>query len=758
MKMIKYILGFLFLGLQLIAQNEFIINTYTDSTQRDPQIDKDNLGNYVVVWTSLNQIDVSHADDIYLQKFNAADQKIGAEELVNTVTENNQEKPAVAMNGSGMFVVVWASYTDFNSIYDIKARIYKNNLPIGAEFLVNTTTNFSQTNPDVAIDNNGNFVITWDSWYQDGSNKGVYAQMFDTNGNKVGSEFLVNSTTLLSQERPVIKKFEDGDFIIIWESWKQDIATPAGYGIYGKIYNSAGVVTKDEFKLNNYVNDYQWFGDILVYPSKEFIAVWCSWEQDGDDGGIFLQKFNADGTTVGGEILVNKTTAYYQWLPKIKALDNGNIAVIWSSWKQDGDREGVYTQFFDSNLNKISFECRVNDYTTSYQWEPVLIPKSGNSILAVYSSWGIINDDYEIVGRVFEPTFPQAIIQPGSYLQTAGVNTSKIVVHVLDSTLVTNNNYEITYTATGTKKATANIVNTTSGATVVSNYSLENGEGMFYLSPAFEGLAVEFIPEFDFALNLNNSVFTNNSGTNVTFQLAAASGTVVLAPIDCKLVWGNTDTLATGRYAFPLDSAYGNTGVRDVELPFIITDVTNNERMRVFIAEPNTTKNKRWDPGETIILLTPVQYQTNFPNFHAQIKTVKPTGNVIYPNIGDEQTVLTYRPIKTGDKVNFTANKSLITTGVEENNITPEKFELKQNYPNPFNPSTTISFNIPQDGKVKLSIYNILGQKLTTLVDDYKTKGNYKIMFNGSNFASGVYIYSLQYGNQILTRKMMMVK
>ena len=79
--------------------------------------------------------------------------------------------------------------------------------------------------------------------------------------------------------------------------------------------------------------------------------------------------------------------------------------------------------------------------------------------------------------------------------------------------------------------------------------------------------------------------------------------------------------------------------------------------MRVFIAEPNTTKNKRWDPGETIILLTPVQYQTNFPNFHAQIKTVKPTGNVIYPNIGDEQTVLTYRPIKTGDKVNFTAIK-----------------------------------------------------------------------------------------------------
>ncbi len=758
MKTIKYILGFLFLGLQLFAQNEFIVNTYTDSTQRDPQIDKDNSGNYVIVWTSLNQISVNNADEIYLQKFNSANQKIGSEELVNSVTEKNQEKPAIAMNGNGMFVITWASYSDFNSIYDIKARIYKNNQPIGPEFLVNTTTAYTQTNPDVAIDNNGNFVITWDSWYQDGSNKGIYAQMFDSNGNKQGAEFLVNTSTLLSQERPVIKKYDDGGFIIIWESWKQDIATPAGYGIYGKIYNAGGSLVKDEFKLNNYVNDYQWFGDVLVYPSKEFVVVWCSWEQDGDDGGIYMQKFNADANPVGGEILVNKTTAYYQWLPKIKALDNGNIAVVWSSWKQDGDREGVYTQFFDSNLNKISFECRVNDYSASYQWEPVFIPKSGNTILAVYSSWGIANNDYEIVGRLFEPTYPQAIIQPGSYQQTTGVNTSKIVVNVIDSTLVTNNNYEITYTTTGTKKAKADIVNTTTGATVVSNFPIENGEGIFYLTPQFEGLAVEFIPEFDFALNLNNSAFTNVSGTNITFQLLAAAGTVVLAPIDCKLIWGNTDTLSTGRYAFPLDTAYSNSGVREVQLPFYVINQTDNQRMRVYISEPTATKNKRWDPGETIVLLTPVQYQTSFPNFHAQIKTFKPTGNIIYPNVGDEQTILTYRPIKTGDKINFTANKSLITTDVKDNTISPDKFELKQNYPNPFNPSTTISFNIPQDGKVKLLVYNILGEKISTLIDDYKLKGNYKIMFNGSNFASGVYIYALQYGNKILTRKMMMVK
>lgn len=742
----------------ILAQNEFVVNTYQDTTQRDPQIAKDAAGNYVVVWTTLNKISAQAQNEITLQKFNTNDQKIGTEEIVNTITAFNQEKPAIAMNASGMFVIVWASYSDFNSIYDIKARIYKNNTPIGNEFLVNTYTLGSQTNPDVAIDDYGNFVVTWDSWYQDGSNKGVYAQMFDQNGNKVGSEFLVNTTTINSQQRPIIKKFNDGKFIIVWESWNQDSASPSGYGLYGKIYDANGNIIKNEFPLNTYTTNYQWFADLALYPDNSFIAVWCSWGQDGFGGGIYMQKFDPQGNKIGGEILVNKTIVNYQWLPKIAILNNQNIAVIWSSWLQDGDREGIYATIFDKDLNKLSFENIVNQYTNSYQWEPVFIPKDGNNLLVVYSSWGIIGKCYDIVARYFTPTFPQAIIQPSAYNLTSGNNTSKIIVHVIDSLQVTNNNYEITFTETGTKKVKADIVNTTTGNTVIENYKIEGGEGVFYLTPTFEGIAVEFIPEFDFELDLNNSVFNNVSGTNIVFQVLAASGTVKLAPIDCILSWGNTDTLANGRYAFPLDSAYSTSGIREIQIPFIVTDITNNQRMRIFISEPAATKNKRWDPGETIILLTPVQYQTSFPNFHAQIKTIKPTGNIIYPNTGDTQLILTTRPIKTGDKFTFTASKNLITTPVLDDQIAPDKFELEQNYPNPFNPSTTISFTIPKEGKVALYIYNILGEKVTTLVDEFLLKGNYKYNFNASNFASGVYIYSLRYNNKIISKKMVLLK
>lgn len=88
----------------------------------------------------------------------------------------------------------------------------------------------------------------------------------------------------------------------------------------------------------------------------------------------------------------------------------------------------------------------------------------------------------------------------------------------------------------------------------------------------------------------------------------------------------------------------------------------------------------------------------------------------------------------------------------------PNKFKLDQNYPNPFNPSTVIKFSIPERGAVNLSVYNLLGEKITTLINDQLNTGSYSVTFDASNFASGVYFYRLSFGNNIVTRKMMFLK
>jgi uncharacterized membrane protein len=86
------------------------------------------------------------------------------------------------------------------------------------------------------------------------------------------------------------------------------------------------------------------------------------------------------------------------------------------------------------------------------------------------------------------------------------------------------------------------------------------------------------------------------------------------------------------------------------------------------------------------------------------------------------------------------------------------EYSLNQNYPNPFNPSTIISFSIAQRSNVNLSIFNILGEKVATLINETKDAGNYEAEFNASNLTSGIYIYKLEAGNFQSTKKMMLLK
>lgn len=110
---------------------------------------------------------------------------------------------------------------------------------------------------------------------------------------------------------------------------------------------------------------------------------------------------------------------------------------------------------------------------------------------------------------------------------------------------------------------------------------------------------------------------------------------------------------------------------------------------------------------------------------------------------------------ETGDIYHFKTGVTAVNTKVPD---IPQKFSLSQNYPNPFNPSTRIEYSLPHSEYVTLKVYNIVGQEVKTIVNNYKNAGNYIVNFNADDIPSGVYFYSLHAGNFSQVKKMILLK
>ncbi|MCG6915068.1 T9SS type A sorting domain-containing protein, partial [bacterium BMS3Abin03] len=102
--------------------------------------------------------------------------------------------------------------------------------------------------------------------------------------------------------------------------------------------------------------------------------------------------------------------------------------------------------------------------------------------------------------------------------------------------------------------------------------------------------------------------------------------------------------------------------------------------------------------------------------------------------------------------------QNTITGIIQTANTIPNRFELYQNYPNPFNPSTTIKYDLPKQSRVKIEVYDILGRKVATLVDETKIAGSYQVIWNANRSASGVYFYRIETGNYCATKKLLLLK
>jgi hypothetical protein len=215
---------------------EFRANTYTTKNQGLPSVAADSAGNYVVTWHSyVGDMGGGFLDyDILGQRYASSGIPLGNEFRVNTYTTDYQVDPSVATDAAGNFVIVWKSDLQDGSISGVFGqRFSMTGAPLGSEFRVNTYTTNIQNNPDVAADAAGNFVVTWTDG-QFGPVTTIHAQRFATSGVPLGLEFRVNTFVTNYQQDSSVASDSVGNFVVTWESFGQD---GSEYGVFGQRYS-----------------------------------------------------------------------------------------------------------------------------------------------------------------------------------------------------------------------------------------------------------------------------------------------------------------------------------------------------------------------------------------------------------------------------------------------------------------------------------------------------------------------------------------
>ena len=113
---------------------------------------------------------------------------------------------------------------------------------------------------------------------------------------------------------------------------------------------------------------------------------------------------------------------------------------------------------------------------------------------------------------------------------------------------------------------------------------------------------------------------------------------------------------------------------------------------------------------------------------------------------------------ETGNTSGFSSAYPFTSSEIVEENQIPQQFSLGQNYPNPFNPATTITFSIPHDSKVRLSVFDVLGKEISTMINDNLQAGKHRVVFEADDLPNGVYIYQLNADDFVEKRKMLLIK
>jgi hypothetical protein len=351
-----------------------------NSSLETPVIATSKSGKYVVAWTDTQK----GTRDIFACLYDANGFPLLEPFQVNTYSSDEQSLPSVAINDSGSFVITWSSKKQDGDGYGVYARRYSSSgTAYGNEFKVNNSTRGDQWISSVGMKSDGGFVITWQSFGQDGSAFGIAGQRFDSSGNPSSPEFVINTTTIGSQEFCDVSMNSSGAFIVVWRSNQNGVTNGLkNTDIYGRKYNSSGLPDGSEFIVSTTIGE-QSFPTVLLNDQGDYIASWNIKEIESTNYDIYakISKGNKPSFRVSKNNRADQLSK-----PSIAWFDNGNFKISWFSDISNKFFSGMFIKTFNSQGEEQGSEEKLGNVGNTILQTDIAVDRSG-SLISVWREY-----------------------------------------------------------------------------------------------------------------------------------------------------------------------------------------------------------------------------------------------------------------------------------------------------------------------------------------------------------------------------------
>lgn len=400
--------------------------------QCSPSVALDCNGNFTVVWRDDND------HSIYGQRFSPNGTKIGNNfKISDTPVPSYENHPAIATDLNGNFIVVWHDFDNllFCQRYDDQA------VKRGINFLIDGS-GANQYYPDIVIAANGNFIVVWGDNRRNQAND-VFGRQFNDEGTAIGSSFLVSDPLPSYQSDPRIAMDGTGDFVVVWEDTRNEPSWNFG-DVYGQRISSDGKLIGINFKVNDN-NDYSYQAGAAITTNMDdnrFLVAWDDYRHGWDDIDIYGRYFSADGeATLPGSRINQDIGMNIQHSVDVKWVKN-RVYFVWTDNRVAGQGKDIIAQIqvFNSSPEANAGEDQTVESTMPNSGEVTLYGGGSTDPDGDQLTYTWHENNNIIAGPTVNPISQVKLTLGGHIIELTvddakgGTDTDDVIINVVDTT------------------------------------------------------------------------------------------------------------------------------------------------------------------------------------------------------------------------------------------------------------------------------------------------------------------------------------